>query len=123
MYPFQNQFYPTMQPVAPVQPIQLTKQEAIKVNGRAGADAYQLAPNSSVLMLDNTAPIVWLAVSDGAGYKTLTAYDIKVHEEKKPEDNYKKLEERIRKLEERLNNANGKSNNSADAKQQRKPAE
>lgn len=123
MFPYQNSLYPTMmQPVAPVQPVALAKQEAIKVNGRAGADAYQLAPNSSVLMLDNTAPIVWLAVSDGAGYKTLTAYDIKVHEEKKPEDAYKKLEDRIKRLEERMNSVNGKSNNSADAKQ-RKSAE
>ena len=119
MFPYQNSLYPTMmQPVAQVQPMQLPHQEAIKVNGRAGAEAYQLAPNSSVLMLDNTAPVVWLAVSDGAGYKTLTAYDITVHEEKKPEDIYKKLEDRITKLEERIN-GHGKSNNSTDAAKQR----
>lgn len=74
-----------------------------EVTGRAGAEAFQLAADSSVLLLDNTAPIVWLVKTDGAGYKSLVPYDIKVHEEKKPVDHYKDLEERISKLEETIN--------------------
>ena len=35
-----------------------TKQEVIKVNGRNGADMFQMGPNSSVLLLDTTAPII-----------------------------------------------------------------
>lgn len=75
----------------------------MEVTGRAGANAIQLAPNSSLLALDNTAPIVWLVKTDGAGYKSLVPYDIKPHEEEKPVDHYKALEERISKLEEAIN--------------------
>ena len=90
-----------------------------KVNGRGGAEAYQLAPNSSVLLLDTTAPMVWLVQTDGAGYKSLVAYDITPHEEEKPVDNFKSLEERIKKLEEAVN---GKSN-ITNAKRRTEPAE
>ena len=84
-------------------------QRVPEVTGRAGAEAYQLSADSSVLLLDNTAPIVWLVKTDGAGYKSLMPYDIKPHEEEKPIDHYKALEERITKLEEAVN---GKSNTS-----------
>ena len=73
----------------------------VRVNGRPGAEAYQMAPNSEVLLLDETAPLVWLKTTDGAGYPRLTPYDISVHEEEKPVD-YKSLEERLTKLEELL---------------------
>lgn len=92
-YPFQNSY---LQSIAPV------TQEVVKVNGINGVNAYQLAPNSSVLLLDTTAPIVWLVQTDGAGYKTNTPYDITPHE---PEEvaQYKTLEDRIAKLEEAIN--------------------
>lgn len=82
---------------------QQNKQEVIKVNGRGGANAFNLAPDSSVLLLDTSAPIVWLVQTDGAGYKTLTPYDITPHEEVQQENVYKSLEERISKLEETIN--------------------
>ena len=82
---------------------QQNKQEVIKVNGRGGANAYNLAPDSSALLLDTSAPIVWLVQTDGAGYKTLTPYDITPHEEVQQENVYKSLEERISKLEETIN--------------------
>ena len=75
----------------------------IKVNGRPGAEAYIMPPNSDALLLDTSAPIVWLAQTDGAGYKTLTPYDISVHKEVSQEDRYKSLEDRIIRLEEALN--------------------
>ncbi len=77
-------------------------QEVIKVNGVNGVNAYQMAPNSSVLLLDTTAPIVWLVQTDGAGYKTSTPYDITPHESEESVQ-YKTLEERIAKLEETIN--------------------
>ena len=92
-----------------------------EVTGRPGAEAYQLAPESSVLLLDNTAPIVWLVKTDGAGYKSLVPYDIKIHEEEKPADHFKELEDRISKLEEAINvkqsntaNANRRKSESAE---------
>lgn len=88
------------------------EEHTVKVNGRPGAEAYQLAANSDKLLLDSSAAIVWLVQTDGAGYKTVTPYDISPHEEKKPEDVYKSLEERIAKIEERLN----VKSNTSDAK-------
>ena len=75
-------------------------QRVVEVTGRSGAEAYHLGPDSSALLLDTTAPIVWLVKTDGAGYKTLVPYDISPHEEENP---YKSLEERIAKLEETIN--------------------
>ena len=63
---------------------------------------YRMLPNSSVLLLDELEPIVYLAQTDGAGYKTITAYDIQLHQELPPVDT-RSLEQRISKLEERLN--------------------
>ena len=56
--------------------LQLQRQEVVRVNGKNGADAYQMAPNSSVLLLDETAPVIWLKTTDGASYPTITGYKI-----------------------------------------------
>lgn len=56
-------------------------QQVIKVNGRNGAEAFRMGANSSVLLLDETEPIVWLKQTDGAGYPIITAYDIKLHQD------------------------------------------
>lgn len=40
--------------------------EVIQVNGENGARAFAMAPNSSALLMDATAPIVWLCTTDGA---------------------------------------------------------
>ena len=71
--------------------------QIIKVNGRGGADAYQMPPNSQALLLDETQPVIWLKQTDGAGYPTLTAYDIKPHEEK-PVPDMQSLEQRIKEI-------------------------
>lgn len=73
------------------------------MHGRNGADTYHMNPNSSVLLLDETEPLVYLAQTDGAGYKTVTAYDIQLHQELPPVDTHS-LEQRITKIEEILNN-------------------
>ena len=39
-------------------PYSINRQEVVRVNGKNGAEAYQMAPNSSILLLDETAPIV-----------------------------------------------------------------
>ena len=89
------------------------QQQIIKVNGKNGAETYQMMPNSSALLLDETAPIIWLAQTDGAGYKTITAYDITLHQELPPVDTQDLLQ-RVTRLEERLNEPN-----SSNAKQWR----
>lgn len=60
--------------------------EVIKVNGKPGVDAFQMGPNSSILLLDETANLVWLAQTDGAGYKTATPFTITPFVEKPPVD-------------------------------------
>ena len=47
-----------------------------RVNGRNGAEAFRLAPNSSILLMDENDPIVWLKQTDGAGYATVTPYTV-----------------------------------------------
>lgn len=94
MNPYQNQYLQNL--MMPQQ------QEVVKVNGKNGVDAFQLGPNSSALLLDTTAAIVWLVQTDGAGYKTSTAYDITPHVPEE-EAQFKTLEERISKLEEAIN--------------------
>ena len=84
--------------------------QIIKVNGRGGAEAYQMPPNSQIILLDETRPLIWLKQTDGAGYPTLTAYDIKPHEET-PEPDMKSLEERISKIEELIHESNNSIDN------------
>ena len=80
----------------------LPPQQVIQVNGKQSVDAIRMSPNSSVLLMDNSAPIVWLCVSDGVGNVTSTAYDIMKHQETPPVDT-KSLEIRVSKLEEIIN--------------------
>jgi hypothetical protein len=77
------------------------RQEVTRVNGEGGANAYQLMPNSSALLLDETAPIVWLVTTDGAGFKSVQPYEIKPYQPKTPVD-ANSLEERIARLEAKI---------------------
>lgn len=90
--------YPYMPQAATYQP----RQEVIRVNGRNGAESLQLQPNSSVLALDENEPIVWLAQSDGAGYKTVTAY--RISPIKAPDQiDLSDIDARLKRLEELFN--------------------
>lgn len=74
---YQPRFY-TPQPMPPQQaePMNMLQgQSLIKVNGRAGADAFQLAaPNSMVALFDANEDVFYLKSTDGAAYPTVTAY-------------------------------------------------
>lgn len=98
------------------QPQQSQKQEIVKVHGEDGAKAYPLPPNSSVLLLDETRPLIWLKTTDGAGFPSITAYTISVYQPE-PQPDFKSLEERIAKLEGAvMSNASTKSNTSANSR-------
>ena len=102
---FQNPYMPTYTPFAqnfnavqqPLQPVQV-----VRVNGRNGAEAYAIGPNSSALLLDESGTLVWLCTTDGAGYKTISPYDISPHQDA-PAPNYGDLESRIARLEALMN--------------------
>ena len=81
----------------------------INVTGEPGAKAFQMPPNSSILLLDDTAPIVWFCQTDGAGYKTVTPYTITPYQPEPPTD-VRGLEERIARLEAMLNESNPAAN-------------
>lgn len=76
--------------------------QVVRVNGENGARTYTIGANSSALLLDESGLMVWLVTSDGAGYKTVTPYDITPHQAQ-PAPDYESLESRIKKLEEIVN--------------------
>lgn len=84
--------------------------QIVKVNGANGANAYNLAPNSTALLLDESASIVWLVQTDGAGYKTVSAYDIAPHVSQQ-EQAAQNLEMRVKRLEELINEQSHLSGN------------
>lgn len=88
-------------------PYQPMIQQIIKVNGEGGAKAYQMAPNSSALLLDETAPRIWLKQTDGAGYPSLSAYKIEPYAPE-PEQDLDSIIKRIENIERVINE---KSNN------------
>lgn len=92
--------YPYPYGIQPIQPAMPT--QVVRVNGEPGARAYAIGANSSALLLDESGLLVWLVTSDGAGYKTVTPYDITPHEAQ-PTPDLGSLESRIKRLEELVN--------------------
>ena len=93
---YQNQYaYGQQQP-------SMQRCEITRVNGRNGADAFRMLPNSSILLMDENDPIVWLKVTDGAGYATITPYSITPYQPV-PAVDVNSLETRVSRLEEMLN--------------------
>ena len=76
--PYQQTAYPPPTPTVP------QRTEVIRVHGEEGANAFMMAPNSSAIFLDETQPSVWLKTTDGAGYATVTGYDIIPKQRKDP---------------------------------------
>ena len=93
-------------------PSMLPRLEVIKVNGEAGARAFNMAPNSSQFLADTTnANRIWLAQTDGGGYLTVTPLDVAIPQPVSPPD-FSSFEERINNLEKKyeqlLNSGFGK---------------
>lgn len=101
-YPYQPQD-PYQQRLDSMQRQMLPRLDIIHVNGENGARAFRMAPNSNAILLDDTAPVVWLVQSDGAGYHTATPYTIAPMEQVQPEDAIKSLENRLSRLEAMIN--------------------
>lgn len=77
---------------------QQPRQEVVKVNGEGGARAFPIGANSSAILLDESGKLIWLVTTDGAGYKTVSPYDITPHQVA-PAPDYTTLEQRIERLE------------------------
>lgn len=84
---------------------QQPRQEVVKVNGENGARAFPIGANSSAILLDESGKLIWLVTTDGAGYKTVSPYDITPHQVA-PAPDYSTLEQRIERLEGMIMNGN-----------------
>lgn len=98
---YTDMYYNTFNPIAPQPQMPSPRREVDRVNGRNGADMFRIAPNSSVLLLDENDPIIWFVKTDSAGYKTIIPYDIKPHEDE-PVPDVKGIDERLNSIDERL---------------------
>ena len=93
----------------PYQPYQPRPQgysgQIIQVNGKAGAEALQMEPNSSVYVQDTSqGNRIYLCMTDGAGYKTVRGI-LGVFEEEQKETEQKNA---LQSIEERLKNVEAK---------------
>ena len=88
--------------------------QIVKVNGENGARAYQMAQNSSVLLLDEAEPIVWVKTTDGAGFPTIVPYRIeKIENQPKQQENNinDEIIKRVEKLEKIIGDINNEQSN------------
>jgi len=92
-------------------PYQSNNQQVVKVNGDNGARMYQMQPNSSCLLLDESAPRIFLIQTDGACYKTISAYKIEP-DVPEPTPDWNQLNERISRLEGIINESYSTGNES-----------
>ena len=104
--PYNNFMNGLAQPAYMQQP--QPQQNIIKVHGLEGAQAFSMAPNSNVLLLDETNPIIYIKSTDGAGYPTVKAFTITPYQEK-PQPDFQSLEARISKLEEMMTHESNSS--------------
>lgn len=58
----------------------------VYVSGMEGARSYNLAPNSEMILCDDTKNIIYDVVVDSNGKRTITALDVKEHQEEAPID-------------------------------------
>ena len=116
LVPFNNLYswqMPITPPVPSYQPVTVPAphMEIQRVTGRESAMAYAIGPNSSVVLVDNLAPKIWVVTTDASGFKAVNGFKIvpdddeqaKTQEAAK-EDPLKALSDRIGKLEERMKN-------------------
>jgi len=92
-YPtMQNPFMmPALQQVMPQIPVQ-QDQEIQFVNGKTGAEAFQMLPNKKAWLMDSNLPRFYIKQTDANGQASVKAYDFKEAEEEKPVEYVTKAE-------------------------------
>lgn len=81
-----------------------------RVNGADDVNKFQMLPNSETILLDTTAPLVWLVQTDNFGNKNVAPFTITPYTPPKPIDVNDLLAE-IQSLKEEIANVkSGKSN-------------
>ena len=72
------------------------------IHGETEANNFAIGPNSSIFLPDADKDIIWWIKTDNFGTKTVTAFDVKIHEEPKPID-INSLVARLDAMEEQFN--------------------
>lgn len=85
-------YYPTQFNAFPTQPNAFPTQNIQYVNGKESAESYQMAPNSSVILMDSNKARFYVKQTDASGMSTLKSYDFKETEEDKPAEYVTKSE-------------------------------
>ncbi len=91
--------------------------QVASVKGRKGAENFPMAPNSSILLLDEDDPIIWFTTADSGGTITAIPYDYSEHIETREVSTedlcamIQSLSKQINRLEERMDGKpdNGKT--------------
>lgn len=87
----------------------LPQQQIVQVSGPDSLNSLQLAPNSSLLVMHQTEPIIYCCQSDGVGKITFTAYDIAPHKDE-AQIHQESMDARLAALEVAVNRLEGKHN-------------
>ena len=80
----------------------IPQQQILQANVKQSINSLRMYPNSSALIADTTAPIVWLCTSDGLGNVTPVAYDIAPHKDT-PAPDIHDFETRLSAVESSVN--------------------
>ena len=87
IYPYQTPYLPQMPP------LQVPQTQTIQyVSDKQSAETYQMAANSSVILMDSNLPRFYMKQTDASGKATIRAYDFKEAEEEKPAEYVTKAE-------------------------------
>ena len=87
----------------------LPPQQILQARGKASIDNLCMSPNSSELIADETAPIVWKCVSDSLGNVTAEPFDISPHKDEQEKNqeaiavSIDQINNRLSRLEEIIN--------------------
>jgi len=102
-------YYSPLQTPILQQPL-LPQQQTIQyVNDKSSAETYQMAPNSSVILMDANLPRFYTKITDASGQATIKSYDFKETEVEKPTEYVTKAEFESFKAD--LKGVNNESNN------------
>ena len=100
-------FNPYMMPQYPQ--YKLPTYKADPIQGENAAWQFPIGPSSEIYLPDNNEDIIWWIRTDNAGNRTVTPFDVKLHEKPEPVD-MNKILERLEALEEKVNAKSNKSN-------------
>lgn len=97
------------QPLYQQQVQQPPQVKIFNVNGRTGAEAFKLGPDSSIFLLDSKDPVIWMVTTDSAATKTITRIKAVIEDEPSPVDQAKEFaEDRLKGVNEKLDSVIGR---------------